>query len=428
MSRRKFLCAAGLAGAFVHGLSAQQFIINDRINDRQWLAADSDGNGVIDETTEIAPWFDATNTAGTLGPQNPTSLAIRSDGLTIFGDQLRRAIFLLRDRNYDGDALDVGESAIVADATNLSGVSFAFPTGAAFDSIGRPYIVNAGNSFGNDGVYRLVDSNDDGDFQDIAEVRTYVGAPFFGPGNGSFSPQEIAFDADDVMYLRNSSSGLHGVYRFADGNGNGRADDAGEASVFINNANASGIPISAGFGLALDPLREDALYFLEIQSGGVDFLIRARDLNGDNDAQDFGEAEIVFEALLPPFSAIDVLALQDGRLILTDTGIDQLVELEDVNGDGDFHDVDESRILFANANFELAGTRQVNVLPDRNPADLNCDGAISVADIGPFVLALTNEAGYFSTFPNCNRSNADLNADGNVTVSDIGLFVSALTG
>lgn len=60
--------------------------------------------------------------------------------------------------------------------------------------------------------------------------------------------------------------------------------------------------------------------------------------------------------------------------------------------------------------------------------DMNCDGALTVSDIGPFVLALTNPAQYAIDFPDCDVNNADVNMDGAVTVSDIGPFVALLTG
>lgn len=60
--------------------------------------------------------------------------------------------------------------------------------------------------------------------------------------------------------------------------------------------------------------------------------------------------------------------------------------------------------------------------------DMNCDGVVSVSDIGPFVLALTNPAGYIAAFPNCCLEAADVNCDGFVTVGDIGPFVQLLTG
>ena len=62
------------------------------------------------------------------------------------------------------------------------------------------------------------------------------------------------------------------------------------------------------------------------------------------------------------------------------------------------------------------------------PGDLNCDGAINVFDIDPFVLALTDPAGYAAAYPACDVLLADLNGDGTVNVFDIDPFVAALTG
>lgn len=60
--------------------------------------------------------------------------------------------------------------------------------------------------------------------------------------------------------------------------------------------------------------------------------------------------------------------------------------------------------------------------------DMNCDGAVTVGDIAPFVLAITNPAAYQAQYPSCNLSHADINCDGAVTVSDIGPFVRLLVG
>jgi hypothetical protein len=58
--------------------------------------------------------------------------------------------------------------------------------------------------------------------------------------------------------------------------------------------------------------------------------------------------------------------------------------------------------------------------------DMNCDGVITVSDIGPFVLAVTDPAAYAAAFPNCDIDLADMNNDGQITVSDIGAFVALL--
>ncbi len=60
--------------------------------------------------------------------------------------------------------------------------------------------------------------------------------------------------------------------------------------------------------------------------------------------------------------------------------------------------------------------------------DMNCDGNVSVGDINPFVLALTDPTGYAAMFPDCNILNGDCTEDGNVSVGDINCFVALVTG
>ncbi len=60
--------------------------------------------------------------------------------------------------------------------------------------------------------------------------------------------------------------------------------------------------------------------------------------------------------------------------------------------------------------------------------DLNCDGAVNAFDIDPFVLALTDPAGYAAGLPECDRAAADVNGDGEVNAFDIDPFVALLSG
>ncbi|MDX2200829.1 MAG: M12 family metallo-peptidase [Phycisphaerae bacterium] len=91
--------------------------------------------------------------------------------------------------------------------------------------------------------------------------------------------------------------------------------------------------------------------------------------------------------------------------------------------------------------FDDPGAANLGVVDGRAPADvgadersptfaagdMNCDGFVTVGDIGGFVLALTNPAGYAAQYPSCNINLADVNNDGFVTVGDIGSFVALLT-
>lgn len=60
--------------------------------------------------------------------------------------------------------------------------------------------------------------------------------------------------------------------------------------------------------------------------------------------------------------------------------------------------------------------------------DLNCDGAVDLLDVQPFVLAITDPAGYEASFPDCDASLADTNGDGSVSLLDVGPFIQIISG
>lgn len=53
---------------------------------------------------------------------------------------------------------------------------------------------------------------------------------------------------------------------------------------------------------------------------------------------------------------------------------------------------------------------------------------VSFADIAPFVLALSDPAGYHAAYPTCSYLLADTNTDGVVDFADIDPFVALLSG
>jgi hypothetical protein len=58
--------------------------------------------------------------------------------------------------------------------------------------------------------------------------------------------------------------------------------------------------------------------------------------------------------------------------------------------------------------------------------DINCSGAVTHADVDPFVLALIDPAAYVQQFPTCSLTLADVNDDGAVDALDIASFVALL--
>jgi hypothetical protein len=57
--------------------------------------------------------------------------------------------------------------------------------------------------------------------------------------------------------------------------------------------------------------------------------------------------------------------------------------------------------------------------------DMDCDGDVDYADLGPFVLALLNRAEYEAAFPDCRYDNADGNCDGLVDGADVQAFTES---
>lgn len=62
------------------------------------------------------------------------------------------------------------------------------------------------------------------------------------------------------------------------------------------------------------------------------------------------------------------------------------------------------------------------------PGDMNCDGAVNLADVDPLVLALVDPVAYGLSFGSCNSQNGDVDASGLADGADIGPFIGLLTG
>ncbi|QOJ00006.1 MAG: hypothetical protein HRU70_05695 [Phycisphaeraceae bacterium] len=395
-------------------------LLADRNIDALWRLVDADGNNQIADPSEVSLFFDGTNAAGTLAPQNPTALNSWFDGRVVMGDQVNRCVYVLRDLDGDGNAQGVGESLVAADASNLSGASFAFPVGVAFDSAGVAYVVNAGNALGADAVYRLVDLNGDGDFNDEGEITAYVGEGGFGPGNGPFSPQEAFFDPSNTMFIRNSSSSgvaVHGVYRAVDLNHNGKADDPGEFTLFFGPGNASGLSTSAGFAVEPDPLRPGSIYMLLIATGGVDVVYRLTDLNGDGDAMDSGESVEVWRTGETGFTSIDLLALADGSLLVSDNSGKRVARLEDLDDDGLFSTTGERTDYFVSVTGPVGDVRQLTPVYVCR-ADFNQDGFLDFFDLDAFV-------GCFEGVACPPRAGGDFDGDGFSDFFDLDAYLAA---
>lgn len=419
-----FLVALLCAPAFAQ----QRFLITDRTNKKIFLLHDINNNGVIDEPAELSVWWDATNAAGLPAPVSLASLSVRSDGLVVLGDNgSGRAIYFFRDLDANGNAQGAGESAIVVNSSNGSGVIFNSPQGIGFNTNGNVFISNSGTTGTNDEVYLLQDFNSNGSFQDAGDILPYVAIwPGGLSGNTAFVPFEIYFDQNNVGYVRDSGATTHGVYRFSDSNNNGRADDSGEIAAYFTTGNSSGLTIGAGFSLEPDRFRPGSLYTINVVTGPTtQQFIRLTDINNDNSANGSGEAVVAYSTTESSFTPNDLLSLSNGDLLFTEVIGKKVYRLHDANTNNSFETAATERsVFFANSGSLAADVRHMVALPTACTGDVNDDGRTDGADIDLFVAIILNP----SAFSAWTRNAADVNCNGVVDTDDIGPMVTRLLG
>ncbi len=91
----------------------------------------------------------------------------------------------------------------------------------------------------------------------------------------------------------------------------------------------------------------------------------------------------------------------------------------------------DAGVVMTGGDYELTGGFWAAPMESASPyyvADLNCDGLLDFFDLDPFVLAITDPAGYVSAYPGCDLMLADCNGDGVVDFFDIDAFVELVVG
>jgi hypothetical protein len=276
-----------------------------------------------------------------------------------------------------------------------------------------------------DAIYRLHDGGSNGTYDDLGDATQWVTTwGSFGSGNTTFSPQEIVFEGSGVGYIRNSNSAGagHSVWKFRDLNGNGRADDAGEFTLWCDNSNASGVALNAGLALELDLARPHSMYTyqtISITGGTRKQIVRMSDLDTSGDANGTGEVQIVYTTDEAGLTLSDVLSVPNGDVYFTDTAGKRIFRLHDLDADGLFISVGERTEFLATATSGAGGIANNQYIGWLRPisncaADFDASGALSVQDIFEFLNA------WFNGDPR-----ADFNNVNGLGVQDIFDFLSA---
>jgi len=331
-----------------------QILFADQTDEVIYRLNDLNGDGDTADAGEQTVFFGPDNASGLVDPTgNIFNLHQASDGTVYAGDGDSDAVYRLRDLNDDGDANDAGEANVwFSEAENAGGLTLPTPNGIAEGGDGAIYIVNAGvASRPADAIYRTEDLNNDGDANDAGEATVWLDLQTI---NASSSAFDLSF-IGDVAYLTDTVGGDPDVvWRIEDTNDDG-VIDAGEATVFISDTESYGAPIDIAHAAQGDSI----LTYTWIGSeSDPPRIYRLTDLDGSGTIDDPSEAEEIWNWDYMPdgYSArfgFSIAASENGDVVFTinGTGPEQknVVRLTDLNADGDFKDAGETVIVLSNA-------------------------------------------------------------------------------
>ena len=324
-------------------------------SDKLYLLVDNNGDGDAADEGERIVFYDQSNAEG-LGDGNPTgnilNVAQASDLSVYFGDGDTDAVYRLIDTNDDGDANDKGESTLwFSEADNAAGFTLPTPNGIAEGADGAIYIVNAGvSSRPSDAIYRTEDLNGDGDANDEGEATMWLDLSEFVPTS---SPYDLSFIGDRGYLIDPSGGAEDSIYTFRDDDGSGTID-AGEFSVFATKTD-TGAPID--FTAAADGESMVVWEWLD-RDTGVYSVVRLEDLDGSGSIDQPNETVEIWNTnelpgVFDTFAGFSIAATGNGQIALTsnasDASGDNVYILTDLNGDGDYFDTGESNVLASRA-------------------------------------------------------------------------------
>ena len=265
------------------------------------------------------------------------------------GDSTNDKIWRLEDTNHDGDLNDVGETTAFFDPA-LGGFALQLGVGVSTAPDGTVYVSDTGE----DVVYAFRDLNGDLDANDVGEARIHFDGRAGANADGVLmnSANSIYFDSSDgSVWVANAASGVVGsvdeIYRLRDLNADGDCNDLGEAARYWT--------APAGLGSDYVPvavIRDPSGTVLFVDdhttpTGTAGGVFALTDLNADGDAQDAGEYTPYF---VPPVAAAQTWSIDRdaaGWYYMNDQTQDVIWRFKDLNADGDAQDTGEFSIWYS---------------------------------------------------------------------------------
>jgi len=347
------LLASTLLASQAHSATIRA-LFADQTTDQVLFSTDLNGDGDANDPGEIGVFFDGANNGDLPSPTgNVFAMTQAENGDVYIGDGNSDTVYKLRDRNGDNNAQGASESSVWFSADNAGGLPLQTPNGVAEGGDGAIYVVQA-DTRGlptQDVVYRTEDLNGDGDANDPGEATVWLDLKALNPGS---SPFEIAFEGD-VAYITDTAGGARRIYRAEDTNGDGTID----ASEVSNYLGATQPPFA--FSVDTDEGNVYALDFLG------DTILRYTDLDGNDEIDVTTEAELIWDAVAGNNEgALFDFAIRGNEALVTNNSFgdfrngipadDAIFRLVDLNGDGDFLDPGETTNFILNS---LQGTYPV---------------------------------------------------------------------
>lgn len=298
-------------------------------------------------------FFDGDNASG-LGAvtENVFSVFQARDRSVYVADGDTDSVYRLYDRNGDGDANDAGEAKAWLTPANAAGLSTVTPNGVAQGRDGAIYVTNAGTgSAPADAVYRTVDLNRDGDADDAGEATVWIDLQQV---IATSVPFDIAFDGD-VAYVSDLTGAAEDViHRLEDRNGDGTVG-LDEITTFASDSGAFGAPVD----IAIDADDGSVLSLSWTAARGEPHrLYRLTDLDGSGAIDAPNESvEVWNSAMLPPgygqSAGFSISAAKNGSVALAvnggEPGTKNVYLLTDYDGDGTFGGEEETQVFASNA-------------------------------------------------------------------------------
>lgn len=319
---------SGIPGAVLApGLSTaatlSSFLVSDRTRDEIQLATDLNGDGNTNDAGEVKTFFGASSASSLAAPAgNVFALGQTASGAVYAGDGGTDTVYRLQDRNRNGTADDAGEASVwFSGAANAAGYRLNTPNGIAEGPDGAIYVVKAdtaGSPTG-DWVYRTADLNGDGDANDAGEATRWLDLKAL---NAASSPFEIRFDGDAAYVIDSAGATPNTISRVRDHDGSGGIEGP-EVSLFATDATTAAV-----FDFARDVGPGSAWTWQWLPANGLSSVFRLTDLDGSGTIDPSDTFEVWNTSPLDPmvtFLAGFGLALNEATgdiLILSNAGAD----------------------------------------------------------------------------------------------------------